>query len=145
MADSDGGVCVHQEKGHGLADDIAAAEDSGVRAFERNFATAQNFHDAEWRAGDEIGAPGDEAADVEGMKAVDIFRGIDCFEDSLCVNLCGERELDEDAVDIVAAIQIFDDGEQFAGADGGGWGDVETGEAEFFAGGDFAGDVDLGG
>ena len=57
----------------------------------------------------------------------------------------GKRKLDEDAVDIVAAIQIFDDSEQFAGADCGWRGDVETGEAEFFAGGDFAGDVDFGG
>ena len=92
-----------------------------------------------------FGASGDEAADVEGMEAVDIFGGVDRFEDFLCVNLCGERELDEDAVDVVAAIQIFDDGEQFAGADCGGRGDVEAGEAEFFAGGDFAGDVDFGG
>ncbi len=57
----------------------------------------------------------------------------------------GKRKLDEDAVDVVAAIEIFDDGEKFAGADGGGRGEVEAGEAEFFAGCDFAGDVDFGG
>src|ERR1700735_1180402 len=145
MADGDGGVRVHQEEGHGLADDIAAAADGGVRAFDLNFAAAQDFHHAERGAGDEIGTTGDEAADVEGMEAVDVFRRIDCFEDFLSVNLRGKRKLHQDAVDIVAAIQIFDDGEKFAGADGGVRGDVETGEAEFFGGGDFAGDVDFGG
>ena len=74
---------MHQEEGHGLANDVAAAEDGGVRAFDCNFAAAQNFHDAEWRAGDEIGTTGDEAADVERMEAVDVFRGIDSFEDFL--------------------------------------------------------------
>src|ERR1700723_2340844 len=145
MADGDGGVRVHQEEGHGLADDIAAAEDGGVRAFDLNFAAAQDFHHAERGAGDEIGTTGDEAADVEGMEAVDVFRRIDCFEDFLSVNLRGKRQLDENAVDIVAGIQIFDGGEKFAGADGGVRGDVETGEAEFFGGGDFAGEVDFGG
>ena len=145
MADGDGGVGVHEEKRHGFADDIAAAEDGCVCAFDWNFAAAEDFHHAERGAGDEIGASGDEAADVEGMEAVDIFGGIDCFENSLGVNLCGKRELDEDAVDFVATIQIFDYGEKFGGADGGGRGDVETGEAEFLGGGDFAGDVDFGG
>ena len=145
MADGDGGVGVHEEKRHGLADDVAAAEDGCVFAFDWNFAAAQNFHHAERGAGDEIGASGDEAADVEGMEAVDIFGGIDGFEDFLGVNLCGKRKLDEDAVDVVAAIEIFDDGEQFAGADCSGRGEVEAGEAEFFAGCDFAGDVDFGG
>ena len=73
---------------------------------------------------------------LAGSTASRIFFGVD---------LRGKRKLDEDAVDVVAAIQIFDDGEQFAGADGGGRGEVEAGEAEFFAGGDFAGDVDFGG
>src|ERR1700733_8153932 len=127
MADGDGGVRVHEEKRHGLADDIAAAEDGGVRALDWNFAAAENFHHAERGAGDEIGASGDEAADVEGMEAVDIFGRIDRFEDFLCVNLRGERELDEDAIDFVATIQIIDDGEKFGGADCGGRGDVEAG------------------
>ncbi len=145
MADGDGGVRVHEEKSHGLADDIAAAEDGCVRTFDWNFAAAEDFHHAERSARDEIGASGDEAADIEGMEAIDIFGGVDCFENFLCVNLCGKWKLDENAVDVVAAIQILDDGEQLAGADCSGRREVETGEAEFFAGCDFAGDVDFGG
>src|SRR5260370_4207660 len=34
MADGDGGIGVHEKKGHGLADDVAAAEDHGVGAFD---------------------------------------------------------------------------------------------------------------
>ncbi len=92
MADGDGGVRVHEEKRHGLADDVAAAEDGCVCAFDWNFAAAEDFHHAERSAGDEIGASGDEAADVEGMEAVDVLGGIDCFEDFLWRRFAREAE-----------------------------------------------------
>ena len=51
LADRDGGVGVHEEKSHGLADDVAAAEDNGVGAFGLDIGAAQNFHAAGGRAG----------------------------------------------------------------------------------------------
>src|SRR5271168_723062 len=113
MADGDGGVGLHQEQRHWLAYDVAAAEYYGVRAFERNISAFKNLHDTQGSASDQIRAACDQAADVYGMKAVDVLRRVDRFEDSLCVHLRGERELDEDAVDVVAMIQIFNDLEQF--------------------------------
>ena len=79
------------------------------------------------------------------MKAVNIFCGIDGVENFLGVHLFGEWELDEDGVHFVAAIEIADDGLQFGGGNCGGRSEEKTIQAEIFAGGDFAGYVDLGG
>ena len=143
MANRDGGVGVHKEKSHGFANDIAAAEDGGVGAFDLDFVAAQDFHAAGGVAGDQAGTSANEAAEVDGMEAVHIFGGIDGFEDALGIHLRGKRELDQDTVDVVVAIQIFDDGEHFESAYRGSRGDESTGKADLFAGGDFAFHVEL--
>ena len=51
--------------------------------------------------------------------------------------------MDENAVHVVVAIQVFDDGEQIEGAHVGRRLDERTGEAEFFAGRDLAFYVEL--
>src|SRR5712691_2870007 len=56
MADGDGGVGVHEKKGHGFSDDVAPAEDDGVGAFDLDIVAAQNFHAAGGSAGDQAGA-----------------------------------------------------------------------------------------
>src|SRR3981189_121716 len=112
MANRDGGVGVHEEESHGLADDVAAAEDDGVGAFDLDFVAAQNFHAAGGSAGDQAGASADEAAEIDGMKTVHVFGGIDGFQNALGIDLRGKGKLDENAVDIVVAIQVFNDGEQ---------------------------------
>ena len=112
VANGDGGVGVHQQQRHGLADDVAAADDHGVCAFDGNCAAAQNFHHAKRSARDEAGATLDELADVDGMKAVDVLGGIDGFENFLGVDLRRKRELHENAVDVVAGVEFADDGEQ---------------------------------
>src|SRR5277367_5870042 len=99
MANGNGGVGVHEEKSHGLADDVAAAEDHGVGAFDFYVVAAKDFHAAGGCASDQTGAVADESAQIDRVKAVDVLRGIDGFEDELGVHLLGERELDEDTVD----------------------------------------------
>jgi hypothetical protein len=71
------------------------------------------------------------------MEAVHIFGGIDGFEDALGVHLGRKRELDENAVDVVVTIQIFDHGEHFESPYCGQWSDESAGEAELFASSDF--------
>jgi len=109
MADRDGGVGVHEEKGHGFADDVAAAEDDGVGAFDLDIVAAQNFHAAGGSAGDQAGTSADEAAEVDGMETVHVFGGIDGFQNALGIDLRRKRKLDENAVHVVVAIQVFDD------------------------------------
>ena len=50
MADCHRGIRVHQQKRHGLANNVAAAQHHGVRAFHGNLVAAQNFHAAGRRA-----------------------------------------------------------------------------------------------
>ena len=57
--------------------------------------------------------------DIDGMETVHVFGGIDGFQDTLGIDLRGERKLDKNTVDVVVAIQVFDHGEQIEGRDGG--------------------------
>src|SRR6266852_3932042 len=143
MADRDGGVGVHEEKGHGFADDVAAAEDHGIGAFDLDFVAAKNFHAPCGSASNKAGTSADEAAEIDGMEAVHVFGGIDSFENVLGVDLRGKRKLDENAVDVVGAIEVFDDGEQFKRRDGGRRREERAGKSDLFACGDFAFHVEL--
>ncbi len=89
------------------------------------------------------GASGDEMADVDGMKAVHVFRGDHRVENFLGVNLLGQRHLHQNSVHVVAIVQLVDDGEQFVGGGRGGRSDVEAAETQFFARRDFAVHVEL--
>ncbi len=143
MANRDRGIGVHEEQSHGFADDVAAAEDDSVGAFDLDFIAAQNFHAAGGSTGHEAGASADEAAEIDGMETVHVFGGIDGFQDALGVHLWREGKLDENAVDVVVAIEVFDDGEQIESADRCRWSEECAGEAELFAGCDFTFHVDL--
>src|SRR5712692_377449 len=137
MADGDGGVGVHEQKGHGFADDVAAAEDDGVGAFDGDAVTAKNLHASRGSAGDESGAAADETTEIYRMKTVNVFCGIDGFENALGVDLGREGKLDENAVDGVVVVQVLDEAQHLVGGDGGGRGVHPTGQAELLAGGDF--------
>ncbi len=133
MADGDGGVGVHEEQRHGLADDIAAAEDDGVRAFDWNFAAAENFHHAERGAGDEIGAAGDEAADVEGWKPSTSLAGSTASRIFLASTCAGSGSWTRMPSTSSRRLRSSTMASSSAGGNCGGRRDVETGEAEFFA------------
>src|SRR6266567_3058766 len=143
MANRHGGVGVHQEQSHGFADNVAAAEDYGVGAFDFYFVAAQNFHAAGGSAGHQAGASAHKAAKINGMEAVHVFGGINGFQDALGIHLRRKRELDKNTVNIVVAIEVFDDGEQIKSADCGGRCEQRAGDAEMFASRDFAFHVEL--
>jgi hypothetical protein len=77
------------------------------------------------------------------VKSVDVFGRIDRFQDALDVHLRGKRELNQNAVDVIVAVQVFDNGKHVEGAHRGWWRDEGTRESDFLAGGDFAFDVEL--
>jgi len=109
MANSDGGVGMHEEERHRFTNNVAAAEDDGVGAFDGNIVAAKDFHAAGGSAGDEAFAAADEFAKTDGMKSVDVFCGVDGFENSFRIDLFGKGKLDEDAVDVVVTIEIVDE------------------------------------
>ncbi len=143
MANRHSCVLVEQEHGDGLADNVATADDDGVLAGNGNVAALENLNDAGRRAGRKRRAAGEQAARVHGMKAVHIFCRIDSVEEGLRVNLRRERQLDEDAVDVIARIELGDEREHFFSGDCAGRGDEVAIEAKLGAGLDLAADVDL--
>jgi hypothetical protein len=143
MANGDGGVGMHQQKGHGLADDVAAAEHDGVGAFDGNLVAAKNLHTTGGSASDESGTISDEPSEIHGMEAVDVFHRIDRFEDAFGIDLRRKRKLDENAVDIVVVVEIGDELKNVVSGSVGGRRMKPVGHAELFARSDFAFDVDV--
>jgi hypothetical protein len=78
------------------------------------------------------------------MKAVHIFGGVDREENFFGIDVRRERKLDEDAVDFVARIETSDEGEEFFGGGVLRGGVLLAVDADFFAGFDFAADVNFG-
>src|SRR5579885_726549 len=138
MADGDGGVGVHEEKSHGFPDDVAAAEDDGVSAFDCDPVAPKDFHAAGWRASDEARPSADQAPQIDGMESVHVLCGIDRFEYPLGVHLRGQRKLDQDAVYGVVAIEVLDNAQHIERGSLRGGSDESAGHAELLAGGDFA-------
>src|SRR5205807_6412131 len=89
MADGDSSVGVHEEQRHRFANDVAAAEDDGVGSLDGNIVAAKNFHASGGGAGDETFASADEFAEIDGVKTVHVFCGIDSFENFFGVDLFG--------------------------------------------------------
>ena len=52
---------------------------------------------------------GGKKSHVHGMKAVHIFRRIDRHQHFLRIDLLGQGQLDQDSVDLVAAVQFLDE------------------------------------
>jgi len=77
------------------------------------------------------------------MKAVNVFGRINGFEDALGVDLGRQGKLHEDAIDIVVMVEVVDDAEHVESRGVSGRSDEAAGEAEEFASGDFAFDVEL--
>ena len=60
------------------------------------------------------GGAREEQPGVDGMEAVDVLDRIDGADDAALVDLRGQRQLDEDAVDRVVGVQLRDEVEQLA-------------------------------
>ena len=115
MTNRDGGVAMQQEQCHRFADDIAPAEHRGARAGDRHVRSLEQLDDARRRARDERRPVLHEIPDVDGMKPVDVLRGIERIEHAslgVGAHRLRQRRLHQDAVVDVASIQPIDDGEQ---------------------------------
>jgi hypothetical protein len=77
VADGDGRVGVQEEFGHGVADDVAAADHARARPADGDALTHEQLHDAGRGARDERRPAQREAADVSGVEAVHVLRRVD--------------------------------------------------------------------
>jgi hypothetical protein len=117
VEDGDGGVgmfvLLYEDRGHGLAHDVAATEDDDFSAAEGNLATNKEFMDAGGRAGLEKGIlTEEELADIDGVEAVDVLAVIDGAENFVFLEVARERGLDEDSVDLGIVVEAVDEGEK---------------------------------
>ncbi len=144
MADGDGGVLVEQQQRDGLAHDVAAPHHDRALAGDGNPVALQHLDDARGRAGARSRQPGHQGADIAGMEAVDVLFGGDGQQDALGIHLRRQGELHQDAIDIVARVELLHNGKEFSGRDGFGRLDAFRVNAEVFAGLDLVAHVDLG-
>ena len=104
VAYGDGGVGVRllleQHGGHGLADDIAAADDDHMRALGLHAAAREHLNTAVRGTGQEALLTDQHFADIDGMETIDIFVGVDRQQGGVLIHVLGQRELKQDAVDL---------------------------------------------
>ena len=107
MAQSDGAVetLTAEQVGHGCSDDIRAAEDDTVLASGLNTIAFEQCADAHGGGGEETLLAEDHAADVDGGKAVDILVGRDGVDNLLLVDMLGQGQLHDEAVDVGVVVE----------------------------------------
>lgn len=138
MGDGDGGIAArsfgHEKEGHGFAYDHAAADHDGVSTRRFDACVNEQALAAEGGAGDEAGGVFEgEFGDVDGVKAVNVFGGVDGAHDFRFVDMLGRWALHENAVDGGVGVELFDQGDQFCLCRGGGEFVFDAVQAEVFA------------
>ena len=122
MDDGDGGVAVHEEHRDGKSDEVGPADDDGVLALELYAAPVQQLDAPLRSAGDvegdggeigpvdlgaaDVGGGGAQAGGVERMETVDVLLGVDAGEDGVLVDVLGQGELDQYAVDGGIGVEV---------------------------------------
>src|SRR5207302_915857 len=143
VTDGDSGISIEQQHGGGLAHDVAASDHHCFASGNGDIATLQNFHNARRGTRHEAGALSGKESDVHGMESVDVLRGIYRQQDLLRIDVAGQRQLDQNPVNVVAVVQVIDHGQQlrsryrFRGSE------FFAVDSDFFAGFDFAAYVHL--
>jgi hypothetical protein len=143
VANRDRRVLMQQQHRRGLAHDIAAAHDDGVRAGHGNPAALEDLDDAGRGARGERRTASLQSAGIDGMKSIHILGRVDGVEQSLGVDLGGKRQLNENAVDVVAVVEGVHQVQHVFGGDGIRRRDQVAEEAEIGAGLHLAADIDL--
>src|SRR5882672_2364954 len=84
-------------------------------------------------------------SDVDGMEAVRVLMGVYRLEDQARIDVRRQRHLYQNPVDILAAVERFDGGEELGRRDRFRRRQLFAEDTEFGAGFDFVADVDFGG
>ena len=145
VADAHRRFLLHQHQRHGLADDVAGADDDDIAALDRDVLVLEDLLYAIRRAGRKHRVAGDQATDVVEVEAVDILVKVDALQHAVHVDLWWQRQLHQDAVDGRIGIERIDTAHQLIlGGRHRQFDQLRTDTHEL-AGGHFVADVDLGG
>ena len=113
VRDGDRGVGSQKHHGHGLAYDVGAADHHGVLAAQILHADGfQHLHAAVGSAGLEANFTHHQRTGAGHVEAVHILGGGDGFDDLVVVNMLGQGQLHQNAVDAGVVVQRFDAGQQ---------------------------------
>ena len=104
MADRHGGIARRQERRHRLAHDLAAAENDGAAARERDRMLVEQLENTGRCAGDKARPALVKQADVLRMEAVDVLLRVDGVEHAPRIMPGFERHLNEEPVDAVVPV-----------------------------------------
>ena len=109
MAVDNCAVFAQHEKPHGPADDVAAADHNAFFAVKGYAVFAEHLHDACGRTGPKHGLARYHSADIQGVERVDILQGAYGVDYRALVDVPGQGELNEDAVDGAVAVELIDE------------------------------------
>mmetsp|Transcript_9747 Transcript_9747/g.16961 ORF Transcript_9747/g.16961 Transcript_9747/m.16961 type:complete len:318 (+) Transcript_9747:473-1426(+) len=116
MADRDGGVALHEQHRGREAHDVAPPQHHGFLTADLHAGALEEIDAALWGASDGGGlrpAAHAKAANVYGMEAVNVLLEADGSQDDLFVDVGGERELHQDAVNVRIRVEVRHDLEDF--------------------------------
>ena len=105
----------------------------------------QHTEDARRRRGDKAGSAHGQQPHAGGVEAVDVFGGVEGFDDRERVEVGRQRKLDQDAVEDVVAVQRAHQVEEVAVGRGGGQSEDAALDAHAGARLDLVADVNVGG
>ena len=91
MDDRDGAVGGDEERRHRSADNPRAAEHDRLGALQRHLAGTQKQQDPLRRARNKPGLAAPQAPDIDRMKTIDVFRRVDCRNDSFRLDARRQR------------------------------------------------------
>ena len=107
VANGDRSVCVEQEHCHRLTHDIGATDDHALFAAHVDSALFKQYHNARRGTRKEIVISDHDLTHVIGVECVNVLFGLDLEEHLGFVEVLGERQLNENSVDLIVVIKSF--------------------------------------
>ena len=109
MREWHGSVAVQQQHGNGNADDVAATNNNRVLSCDLHTVPIEQLDASLGSARHEqrFTALHGQLTNVEGMETIHVLLDGDGVQDSLFVDVLGERQLNEDSVDFGVGVQLY--------------------------------------
>ena len=116
MTNRYGGIAIlflHHQLSHRLTNDVGTSEDDTLLAAGLDVITLQKRDDAKGRGRDEARQTNRHTTYVDGMEAIDILTIVDRLNNLLLIDMLWQRQLHDEAINIVVLVQLIDTGQQF--------------------------------
>ena len=105
-------LLLHHELSHRLTNDVGTSKDDALLTTGLDVIALQQGNDAQRRCRNEARQTNRHTAHVDGMETVDILTIVDGLDNLLLVDVLGQGELNDKAIDIVVVVQFVDTSQQ---------------------------------